>query len=97
MGTKPETRIVNAIMRDLRSRGAWCFKVHGGPFQASGIPDIVGCIGGAFFGIEVKVAGGKATELQELTLRRIREAGGRGGVATSVEEAREVVGLGEEA
>ena len=96
MPKQPESRIVDAIMADLRGAGAWCFKVHGGMYQAAGVPDIIGCLAGRFFAVEVKVPGGKATKLQELTLQRIRSAGGRAGVATSVAEARGVVGLGEE-
>jgi hypothetical protein len=95
--TKPETRIVDAIMRSLRDLPrCWCFKAHGGPYQAAGIPDIVGCLDGRFFAIEVKVPGNRPTRLQELTLSRIAAAGGLAGVATSVEDALTVLDGGDE-
>lgn len=88
MSQGPETRIVHAIMQALNARPMnWSMKVHGGIFQSAGIPDIIGCDSGRFFGIEVKTPVGKATKLQLLTIRRIIAAGGRAGVATSVEEA----------
>lgn len=66
-------------------------KIHGGPYQSAGIPDIIGCIGGRFVALEVKVPGNKATRLQELVISRIRVAGGIAGVVTSVEEAMRVL------
>jgi hypothetical protein len=95
MTTQPESRIVAAILEALRRRrGVVAWKIHGGPFQAAGIPDILGCYDGRFFGIEVKQPGGKATALQALTLRRIADAGGLAGVACSVDEARAILESG---
>lgn len=93
---QPEKRITDAITRTLRSLPrCWCFKVHGGPMQTAGIPDIVGVHGGRFFAIEVKVPGNRATDLQALTMRRITEAGGIAGVATTVDEALTLLTGGE--
>ena len=64
----------------------WAMKVHGGPFQTAGVPDIVGVYQGRFFGIEVKAPGGKATVLQLLTIAAIRRAGGLAGIAFRVED-----------
>lgn len=91
MTTQPETRIQQAIQAELQRRGAFCFKVHGSAFQAKGLPDIVGCIDGRFFGIEVKVPGRDAEPIQRLQLRRIIEAGGIAGVAHSVAEAVDII------
>jgi len=91
--TQPEARIVRAIMRYLKTLPrCWAFKAHGGPYQAAGIPDIVGCHAGRFFAIEVKTPTGRLTAIQALTLSRIAAAGGLAGVATSVEEAQAVLG-----
>lgn len=90
MATAPlEKTIVAAILRALRARGVWAVKIHGGPYQAAGIPDIIAVAPetGRFLGIEVKRPGGRLTELQGATLRRIKEAGGVVGVAYSVEDA----------
>lgn len=87
----PETRIVRRIIETLEQwPRVWLFKVHGGPYQAAGIPDIIGVIDGRFVGIEVKAPGKTATKLQELVIRRIQQAGGIAGVATSVEEAIQI-------
>lgn len=93
--TQKEAAIVASILSALRARGAWCVKIHGGMYQSAGIPDIIGVSDGRFFGLEVKRPGGKATQLQLLTIRRIREAGGIGAVVTSIDEAMgEVYGDG---
>lgn len=76
-----------------QSYGAFPIKIHGGPYQQAGIPDILVCINGNFLGLEVKVPARKnnVTKLQEKTLQDIRDAGGVAAVVTSVEEAIEVI------
>ena len=49
-----------------------------GGFQKAGIPDILGVVNGAFFAIELKGDGGKASELQKRNIDLINEAGGIG-------------------
>lgn len=44
MGSQPESKLSRAIMAELRARGIFCFKVHGGPTMMSGLPDIVACV-----------------------------------------------------
>lgn len=56
----------------------WFFKVWGGGFQRSGIPDLICCINGTFVAIELKGTGGKPTKLQELNINNINAAGGIG-------------------
>lgn len=62
-----------------------CFatKVHGGPHQRKGLPDITGCFEGAFFGIEMKLPGNKPTPIQQAVLDKIEAAGGLVGVVTA--------------
>jgi hypothetical protein len=92
VSAQPEARIVAAILTELGTMAhTWAFKVHGGPFQSAGVPDIIGCRYGSLFAIEVKVPGGKATRLQELVMQRISDAGGLTGIATSVEEALAII------
>ena len=87
-----ESKVTKAIMVYLKSRDIWCFKVAGGPMQQRGVPDIVCCVNGAFVALEVKRPGlGRLTDLQALTIERIREAGGVAEVVTSVEEAAAVI------
>lgn len=91
-----ERVIVAKIVKALKVYGVqWLIKTHGGPHQTSGIPDIL-CIApgsGRFVGIEVKRPNGygKATELQLAQIEKINQAGGVAGIATSVEEAIELV------
>lgn len=87
MPQKPETRLSEKVLNTLKSQGGWWFKVHGGPFQLAGVPDIIGCWQGLFVAIELKVPGGEPTKLQLLVIEAIIKAGGRAGIATSVEEA----------
>lgn len=54
----------------------------------SGIPDIVGCIEGRFFAIELKAARNKPSKIQDYTLKKIREAGGHGFLAYNLSQIR---------
>ena len=87
-----EREIVAAILRHLKTM-PHCFvwKTHGGMYSTAGIPDIIACMGGRFVALEVKQPGGKPTRLQEITLGKIREAGGIAAVVTSVEEAKQTL------
>ena len=55
-----ERDIVAAIKRYLATLGgdAFFWKEHGGPYGASGVPDIICCYRGRFLGLEVKFSGG---------------------------------------
>lgn len=86
----PESKLVVKIMKALRQRGGWWFKVHGGATQITGIPDILGCYEGRFVAIEVKLplpGRVKASPRQNLMLARIARNGGAACIATSVEDA----------
>ena len=84
-----EKDIVNAILKVLRIRGYWAEKIHGGPYQRMGTPDIIACSPqGQFIGIEVKRPGKEPTPVQLRVIAEIREAGGIAFVATSVEDVR---------
>jgi hypothetical protein len=66
-----EVDIVKAIMRYLKTvPECFCWKEHGGMYETAGIPDIIACIGGRFYGFEVKTDSGKPTKLQEATIRK---------------------------
>ena len=69
-------------------RGFW-ITIHGGPYQVVGLPDIIGCVGGKFYGLEVKVPGKERTltARQAFILQQIKLAGGRAKMVTSVDEA----------
>ena len=87
-----EKDIVAAILRLLKKRPrCFAWKTHGGMYGTAGIPDIIACMGGRFVALEVKQPGGKPTRLQEITLGKIREAGGIAAVVTSVQEAKQTL------
>lgn len=72
----PEAKVKAKVKKILDEMGAYYFMPATGGFGRSGVPDIVGCIGGKFFGIECKAGNNKPTALQEKELRRITDAGG---------------------
>ncbi|MCD8098056.1 MAG: VRR-NUC domain-containing protein [Lachnospiraceae bacterium] len=87
-----EKDIVNAIMKYLRSLPkCFCWKEHGGMYGTAGIPDIIACVNGRFYGFEVKTEKGKPTALQEATIRKILAAGGTAVVVHSVDEVRSIL------
>lgn len=81
----PEARITKKILEYLRTH-CWVRKIHGGPYQSAGLPDIIACRGGQMIAIEVKAPGGKLTAIQSKTLDELRTAGAIVAVVTSVVE-----------
>lgn len=54
----------------------WYFKVWGGGYQKSGIPDLILNVNGLFVGVELKAENGRPSELQLYNIRAIRNAHG---------------------
>ena len=73
-----EKNFENKVKQYLKSIDAYYFKVWGGGFQQSGIPDVVACKNGIFIGIEIKSSTGKPSELQKYNIKQINESGGVG-------------------
>ena len=88
---QPEARLSRQIMKALKERGAWCFKVHGSEYQPAGIPDILGCYQGIMFGVETKMPGNKPSEIQNYRMAQMQKAGAVVVVAYSVNDALAVV------
>lgn len=76
MATTKEGLVKKRIKDILKELGCYSFSPIGGAYSQNGVPDIVGCLHGIFFGIEAKAGKGKATALQDRELQRIRDAGG---------------------
>ena len=88
-----ERVIVRRILEYLKTLpDCFAWKEHGGMYGTAGIPDIICCMDGRFFAFEVKNENGKATKLQEATIRKIKAAGGTAAVVRSVEEVEDVIG-----
>lgn len=83
MAKTPEAKVKAKVVAQLKELGAYYFYPVTGGFGSSGVPDIVGCYRGRFFGIECKAKGNKPTELQKMNLNKIE---GVGGIALVIDE-----------
>lgn len=72
----PESFEKDDIKKYLKSIGAWFFCPYMAGFGKSGVPDIIVCLNGQFWGIEVKREGKKPTLLQTERMNEIRKHGG---------------------
>ena len=87
-----ESDIVKAIMKYLKSvPQCFCWKEHGGMYGTAGIPDIIACVDGRFVAFEVQTDTGKLSRLQEVTLGRIRDAGGKAYMVRSAAEVATIM------
>jgi hypothetical protein len=83
-----ESSIVTAIVRLAKQRDWWVMKIHGGPYQLAGVPDLLCLKDGRAVFLEVKQPGKKATEIQTRRMAEIETQGGAAcHVVTSKEEA----------
>ena len=89
---KNESQLVSQIKNYLKTKGAYCEKIFGGGFQSAGIPDRSACYRGYFVAIEVKSPTGKgrASDIQKLKIKAIREAGGVGFITDNLEDVEKV-------
>jgi Holliday junction resolvase len=72
----PEGYEKDEIKLYLNTIGAWFFCPYMAGFGKSGVPDIIACIDGVFWGIEVKREGKAPTLLQTQRMEEIEKAGG---------------------
>lgn len=86
-----ESRRSRNILKELRGRGGFWFKVWGNELMMAGLPDIIGCYRGLFIGFEVKhpetIDNTSARQLYVHAL--IHRAGGVAEVITTTAEAFE--------
>ena len=76
MASTPEAKVKKRVVAELKAIGAYFFYPVTGGYGSSGVPDIVGCCDGKFFGIECKAGRNTVTALQQKNLQDIRAAGG---------------------
>lgn len=76
MAQTPEKKVKVKVEAVLKSEDVYYFfpATHG--YGRSGVPDIIGCVGGRFLAIECKANGNKPTALQVREIERIRRSGG---------------------
>ena len=97
MAMTPEKKVKQKVTKQLKEIGAYyCYPMTVG-YGRSGVPDIIGCYEGKFFGFECKAGNNKPTPLQEKNLTDIREAGGVAAVINenNVDEVKTILGMGE--
>lgn len=76
MAMTPEAKVKKKVAATLKQLGAYYFYPVTGGYGKSGVPDIVGCYNGKFFGIECKAGNNKPTALQERNLKEITASEG---------------------
>lgn len=79
----PETIFKNRVtkwFKDQQNAGQKLkfHKIGAGGFQKAGIPDIIACVNGVYFEIELKSARGTPTDLQKYEIRKTNQANGFG-------------------
>jgi hypothetical protein len=94
----PEDKLKESVIRwlkTLKRRGEpiWWLKIHGGPMQRAGVPDLMVIYHGRVLFFELKTPGNPPTPLQSETIHRILHAGGFATVVTSVEEVKAELNL----
>ena len=89
--SQPEARLGRQIKAALLERGAFGFKIHGGPTMMVGLPDLIFCYRGQFVALEVKMPEGVVSSIQKRRITEIREAGGYAYVVRSVASAVRVL------
>jgi|TARA_R110000765_G_scaffold236322_2_gene339169 hypothetical protein len=72
----PEAKVKKKVVDQLKELRAYYFFPATGGYGKSGVPDIVGCYEGVFFGIECKAGKNQPTALQQKNLVEISEMGG---------------------
>lgn len=88
-----ETDITKSILNYLKSvNNCFAWKEHGDMYGKAGIPDVIACIDGKFYGFEVKTDTGVATGLQKSTIRKINNAGGTALIVRSVDDVKSIIG-----
>lgn len=81
-----EKRVERQITNYLDELGAYYVKIHGSTYMPAGTPDLLGCLNGKFFGIEVKKPkGGIVSPLQKFKIKEIQNAGGVAFVANGLD------------
>lgn len=98
---QPEARLSRDIRDALTARGAFVFKIHGGPTMTAGLPDLIACVPrispgcgcryGEFVGLESKIPGNGPSAVQAHIHDKIRRASGLVVVPYSVTDALDAV------
>lgn len=83
-----ETALQNkviVVLKKIFKEDIWFSKIS--DRYNRGIPDIIGCIDGMFFGLELKRDKGRPSKLQLYNIDKIKKAGGTVCIVRTVEES----------
>lgn len=81
-----ESGIQSRILKALHEAGFKALNVHGSPYTEAGSPDIIACLNGRCWVIEVKTPTGELSNIQKVRLEEWYRAGAICCVVTSVGE-----------
>ena len=84
-----QRKIQKYLKDNLPNAVVW--KNHGNQYSVIGLPDIMCVYEGKIVCIEVKVPGNTPTKLQEITLKKLKEAGAITGIAYSIEDVQKIL------
>jgi hypothetical protein len=76
MARTPEAKVKQKCIETIKKYGAYYFMPPANGYGRGGIPDIVGCFRGYFFGVECKAGYNKTTPIQDRELAAIQQARG---------------------
>lgn len=77
------------VLKQIFKEDIWFSKIS--DRYNKGIPDIIGCIDGMFFGLELKRDKGRPSKLQEYNIDKIIKAGGKVCIVRTVEETLRIL------
>jgi len=77
-------KLQSKILKYLKEIGAYSVKVVRA--NKDGVPDIVACFEGKFYGFEIKSGRDKLRALQDYNIKEIRKAGGKAWVIYDIED-----------
>jgi hypothetical protein len=94
--TQPESRLSRKIKDHLQAVwgfDCFVFKVWGSEHMMAGLPDLIGCVRGCFFALEVKLPANRSgvSPRQRLVMGMIARAGGITAVVCSPAEAVAII------
>lgn len=93
---KMKAKVINILKDELDTKHLYYFYPQTGGYGKSGVPDIIGCYRGHFFGIEVKAEGKgekTVTPLQKKNIEAIRNANGLAWVCWSETQAQGIAAI----
>ena len=86
-----EKTLTSNVLKILKGSGWYAIKIHGGPYQTPGLPDVLALKDGRLLAIELKTPSGKPSKLQVQRLLELRQHGAVAGIVHSIAELHEVL------